>query len=140
MNKLWQIFVAPGDDNEKLPIEPSPWHDDRDVSIPRGHWELIMDYAKSVDPELGKKLDIYSFSDDENDFYVDCNHQELEQIIPLLKRLSNLIQSSESIHPEATEELPDVYENCEYVRMLEAVNAVFQEAVKYNMPFQAWIE
>ena len=142
MNQLWQIFVAPENESKSLSIESSPWHEDRDVKIPRRHWELIIDYAKSIDTNLAQKLDFYSFatqSDDEND-YVYIDFQELEKLVEFIAKLRQIIQDSKPIHPEATEELPDLYENSEYARMLEAVSAVFQESLNINEPFRAWIE
>ncbi|NEQ33722.1 MAG: hypothetical protein F6K04_22445 [Leptolyngbya sp. SIO4C5] len=140
MNRLWQVFVSPGDENKPLPLEPSPWHDDRYVNIPRGHWELIIDYAKSIDVDLAEKLNFYSFSTEQNNDYVHFDSQELKKLVKFITHLSQVIQSAEPIHPKATEELPDIYENSEYVRMLEAVSAVFQEALDYGEAFRAWIE
>ncbi|AFZ26214.1 hypothetical protein Cylst_4108 [Cylindrospermum stagnale PCC 7417] len=142
MNKFWQFFVAPGDEDTSLPIASSPWHNGRCVTLPRGHWELIIDYAKSINSEYSDKLNFYSFAtnnDDENNF-VYYEQSELDELIKFIFDLQQSINASEPIHPEATEELPDLYENSEYVRMLEAVSAVFQEALNLREPFHAWIE
>jgi late competence protein required for DNA uptake (superfamily II DNA/RNA helicase) len=138
---MWQIFVAPGDDADLLPIPNSPWHHGRWVRIPKEHWELITDFAHQLDSEKNQKLLSYSLAEDNNeDDYIYVSVPELQSIIEFMKSLSHEIENAAPLVPYATEHIPDEYGNEEHVRMLEAVVAVFQESVSRKAPFRAWIE
>jgi hypothetical protein len=72
--------------------------------------------------------------------YVDCSHEELEQVLQFVDRLSREIERAEPLVPVATDEVPDRYPNEEHVRMLNAVAAVFRESMRVGQPFRAWSE
>jgi hypothetical protein len=141
MSRLRQVFVAPGEENEPLPLDSSPWHIDRAVYIPREHWELILDFAAKIDPVSARKLDSYSWAADNNpDDAVDVSREEIESAIKFMQQVKLQLITVEPLVPEANEETPDSFVNEEYVRMLDAVSAVFQEALKRDESFRAWTE
>ncbi len=143
MSNLTQVFVAPGKENLSLNIPPSPWHYERWVNIPSRYWEVIIDYSKSIDLELSEKLNMSSFSnknDGEFDYVYICP-EELNFLLDFIEKIMLSIEKSKKlIHSKSTDEMPDVYENIEYIRMLEAVSAVFRESVNQRLPYRAWIE
>ncbi len=141
MEKRCQNFVAPGADTEPLPIEPSPWHDARLVTVPREHWELVLELGASVDAKKAEKLDGYSLAADFNkECFIYAVPDELEAMVGFMRDLGRRIGVAAPLVPEATEEVPDELENEEHVRMLQAVSAVFEEAIRQGQPFRAWID
>lgn len=140
-SRQWQVFVAPGEETDPLPIESSPWHDERWVHIPKEHWNLILSFAKSLDSDKAEKLDVYSWATDNNEYdYIYASAEELESLLVFMKELGRKIELAEPLVPEATEEVPDEYVNEEHVRMLNAVAAVFQESIRLRQPFRAWVD
>ncbi len=141
MEKRFQNFVAPGEDQAPLPLEPSPWHDMRLVTVPREHWELILQLGVSVDAAKAKQLDGYSLAADYNaECFVHAAYEELETVVEFMRDLARRIEVAAPLVPQATEEVPDELENEEHVRMLQAVIAVFEEAIRQSQPFRAWID
>lgn len=141
MDRLWQIFVAPGDKDQPLSIEGSPWHLDRWVRIPREHWDVILNFAKELDLEKGELLVLCSASLDDNDNdYVHVPNKVLEDIIHFIEKLSQAITVAPPLVPQPTEDIPDDYINEEHVRMLTAVSEVLKESLLLQQPFRAWVE
>jgi hypothetical protein len=141
VSRAWQIFVAPGPEEEPLPIAASPWHQDRWVHLPKEHWGVIVDFAASIDPTAAEWLDeISTSSDPEHDHYVRLSAQDAERLLAFLRRLGEAIETAEPLVPKATDEVPDEFVNDEHVRMLEAVSAVIAEATRRGEPFRAWKE
>ena len=140
-SRQWQVFVAPGEETDQLPIEPSPWHDERWVRIPKEHWSLILSFAESLNQDKAEKLDAYSWATDNNEYnYIYVSTQELESLLVFMEELGRKIELADPLVPEATEEVPDEYVNEEHVRMLNAVAAVFQESIRLHQPFRAWVD
>jgi hypothetical protein len=139
--RQWQVFVAPGEETDELLIEPSPWHDERWVHIPKEHWNLILHFAESLDQDKAEKLDAYSWAADNNEYNnIYVSKEELEQLLVFIEELSRKIELADPLVPEATEEVPDEYVNEEHVRMLNAVAAVFRESIRLRQPFRAWVD
>lgn len=140
-SRQWQVFVAPGEETDQLPIEPSPWHDERWVRIPKEHWNLILRFAESLDQDKAEKLDAYSWAADNNEYdNIYASTEELEQLLIFIEELSRKIELADPLVPEATEEVPDEYVNEEHMRMLNAVATVFRESIRLRQPFRAWVE
>ena len=141
MKRSWQIFVAPGEDSQQLPIDSSPWHDERWVNIPLEHWELILDFADTIDSLNAQKLRSLSFPNEENEYsYIYVSLELLKEILLFMEKLADKIKKASPLVPYPTEEIPDEYTNEEHIRMLNAVGAVFQETIKLKQPFRAWRE
>ena len=141
MKRSWQIFVAPGEETKPLPIESSPWYDERWVTIPKEHWDLILDFGEHFDAQSTEKLRSFSYAGDNNpNDYIYASQEEVESLILFLGDLANEIRHSPPLVPEATKEVPDEYVNEEHVRMLKAVATVFRESLCLQQPFRAWIE
>jgi hypothetical protein len=141
MSRSWQIFVAPGDDTEPLPIPSSPWHIERMVRIPKEHWWLILDFAESMNRELSDELRATSVAGDGNqDDEIRIPHARLAPLVAFMRQVRDAILTAPPIVPEPTEDVPDDFTNDEHARMLEAVSSVFEEAQRLRQPFRAWVE
>jgi hypothetical protein len=140
-SRQWQIFVAPGEELDPLPIASSPWHDERWVRIPKEHWSVILDFAASFSQNIAEKLDACTWAADnnENDI-IDISQEDTNVLVEFLENLRHEIEISAPLMPEATDEVPDAFVNEEYVRMLDAVVAVFRESCRQKKPFRAWVE
>ena len=141
MGRMWQMFVAPGPDDEPLAAEPSPWVEERSVILPREHWVVILDFARRFNTALAERLSAYSlparaYEDD----FVRVPPEEAEELIRFLNRIAEEIEKSEPLVPEPTEEIPDAFVNEEHARMARAVAAVYAESIRRDEPFRAWVE
>ncbi len=89
MSRLWQIFVAPGDGSDALPIDRSPWYSGRTVTLPKEHWEVILQFAASINKQAAQKLTSYARSenyfDDDN---IHVSREELDSILVFMEKLS----------------------------------------------------
>jgi hypothetical protein len=140
-SRQWQMFVAPGEENDELPIAASPWHDERWVRIPKEHWGLILDFATNFDQLQAQRLDACSWAADNNTLdYIQISIDELKQLVIFMEGLIYELSKADSLVPNATEEIPDALENEEHMRMLEAVIAVFKETIRLEEPFRAWVD
>ena len=141
MGRAWQVFVAPGNEIEPLPIPASPWHDERWVRIPEEHWELMLDFAEPRSYDQVEKLRSFlSAASDNEDYYIYASAEELASLIKWMEELEQAIMAAPTLVPEATEEIPDEYSNEEHVRMLRAVRAVWREAIYLEKHCQYWLE
>lgn len=140
-SRQWQVFVAPGEKTDPLPIESSPWHDERWVRIPKEHWNLILCFAEALDQNKAGKLDTYSWAADNNEYdYIYAPTEELESLLVFMEEVGRKIELADPLVPEATEEVLDEYVNEEHVRMLNAVASVFRESIRLRHPFRAWVD
>lgn len=141
MSRRWQKFVAPGGEDEPLPTAPSPWHSGRWVRLFQEHWDLIVDFAAKLDEASAAKIRSLSWAADDNEMdYIYAPRGELESVLRFMFRLASEIERAEPLVLEATDDIPDRYPNDEHLRMLSAVAAVFQEAIRLAEPFRAWSE
>src|SRR5262249_53337654 len=124
-------------DDLPLPLPESSWHIGRVVKMLEGHWDTIMQFAATIDAERAEKLDMLAQSRDEDDDSVSID--DLRQAIEFINQLIQHIQISPN-SLEASENNPDSFENDVYVDMLQAVKAVFQESLRLDQPFRAWLE
>ena len=134
--RAWQVFAAPGNDEDALPLPPSPWHVDRWARLPLEHWNLILDFAQRIDPQQARVLDqaTYLTHADSASDTIALSSDQVRELVAFIARLQ------QEIVPVATEEVPDEYENEEHIRMLAAVAAVFRESLRLGEPFNAWLD
>jgi len=141
MSRLWQIFVAPGDGSDALPIDRSPWYSGRTVTLPKEHWEVILQFAASINKQAAQKLTSYARSenyfDDDN---IHVSREELDSILVFMEKLSQKIEQAAPLVPQPNDDTPEDFENAEHARMVKAVAAVFSEARRLHRPFKAWVE
>jgi hypothetical protein len=136
--RRFQVFVAPGTD-AKLPLEPSPWHRDRRVKLYLEHWQLLLQFARILDPDRALLLRQCSTSDDRDD-YVHLSDEKFGELSALLDLLARTLPDAAPLIERPTAEIPDDFINEEYARMVRAVRAVVDESRRVGQPFQAWIE
>lgn len=142
MRRLIQIFVAPGIEEEPLSLENSPWHIGHRVAIPKEHWDIVLDFAGTLNPEKMKILKSYSWSKDkgQGDDRIYASVEELRGILVFLEQLTQELEVADPLVPEVTSEILENYSNEEYGRMLRAVAATLRESIKFEQPFRAWVE
>lgn len=141
MGRMWQMFVAPGPEDEPLPAEPLPWVEERSVILPREQWVVILDFARRFNEALTEKLSAYSLpvrAYDDDDMRVP--REEAEELIQFMNHIAEEIEKADPLVPEPTEEIPDAFGNEEHARMVRAVAAVYSEALRRDEPFRAWVE
>lgn len=134
MGRWKQLFIAPGPDDDALPIAASPWHLGRLVALPMEHWEVILAFATEVDESDGEMLRELSYQQRGEPLPPE---EELTDAIGFLRELQRHIKEAPPLVPEPTEEIPESFENAEHVRMLDAVAAVLEEARRMQLPFEA---
>ena len=66
--------------------------------------------------------------------------EDRELLTSFIDRLKTAIEQSAPLVPEATEDVPDRFENEEHVRMQDAVAAVLTESTRLAEPIRAWSE
>lgn len=133
-----QIFVAPGDDDAPLPIEPSPWHKGRWVRLPYEHWSVILEFAKTVDPVATGVVKRLSNLGAEQF----PNHQEadLKLAHDFLGRLAILLPAAPRLVEAPTKKIPEDYPNEAHARMCDAVAAVMAAGVDAGQAIRSWVE
>ncbi len=134
MGRWKQLFLAPGADDAALPIAASPWHLGRLVALPMEHWEVILAFAAEVDESDAEMLRELSYRPPEEPLPTE---EELEAVTEFLREVQHHIKKAPPLVPEVTEEIPENFENEEHVRMIDAVIAVFEEAKRRQLPFEA---
>ena len=141
MGRRKQVFVAPGDDDDRLPIPESPWHTGRWVHLPRENWELVLDFADSLESVGGALLRRISRAPSPStQDAVALGSQELRILHTFLGDLERSVEAAAPLIGEPTAAVPDAYTNEEHARMIRAVWAVVGEALLSAQPFRAWIE
>ena len=138
MGRPKQRFIAPGPEEEALPIAPSPWHFARIVEFHREHWHVILDFIERAHgPAQREWLESYAYPADDE---LLPERQDGEAMIDLLRSLQAEIRAAPPLVPEVTEEFPENLYNEEHARMLEALVAVIAEALQRGEPFIAGAE
>jgi hypothetical protein len=139
MGRLKQVFEAPMDSTDELPIPPSPWHHNRSVDLFMEQWERILAFAATLDPIKAGIVASYAYSSDPHDV-IDVPSEQLDQSSKFLTEVRASLEHAEPLEPEPTEEMPENFTNHEIARMIEAVLSVLQEAGRLRQPFRAWSE
>lgn len=140
MSRPWQIFAAPGEDAEDLPIPPSPWHIERWAKLPQEHWWLILDVAARYHAGYARRLHELSSGSNANDQdEIIVARAELAVLIDFLDQIAAIVAVADPLVPYPTDDIPDAYYNTEHVRMIQAVIAVFQESIRLGSPYRVWI-
>jgi hypothetical protein len=130
-----QRFIAPGPEEEALPIEASPWHFARIVEFPREHWFVILELVERVHGlERREWLERYAYPADDE---LLPDRRDGEAMIEFLRALQAEIRAAPPLVPEVTEELLENFTNEEHARMLAAMSAVIAEALLRGEPFIA---
>ena len=141
MSRLWQVFVAPGEDSSPLPLRPSPWHDGRMVRVPHEHWLVILSFAASMNQALSDELGSISRAPDNNpDDEVSCDLERLSTLISFMQELGIAIQAAPALISEVSDEVVDDLTNDEHARMIDAVACVLKQSNEMRRHFRAWIE
>jgi hypothetical protein len=104
MSRLWQIFVAPGPEEEELPLPASPWHIGRLARLPHEHWERIIEVAGEQHSEWGKLLEQASALDGDFSTWTTDRTRTLRDV---LSQLCKVIAGAEPLVREATYELEE---------------------------------
>jgi hypothetical protein len=136
MSRLWQTFVAPG--TGPIAGGEAPWFaDDRVVRLPDEHWQLILDFAASLDPAAAAQLREYSLPEDGR-----CLPDTLcgEKMIRFLDMLQAALLAGPRLSPFVSDEIPDDYEREQHQAMVLAVQLIFREALHLGEPFRAWVD
>jgi hypothetical protein len=134
MSKRYRIFRAPESDEDCLPIDPSFWHDGREVCIPLDHWQMISEFASEVLPDQVEKLIDQSCGS--YDYYLSLTKEEHPSLIDMLKTLMKKLEEAPSILylRDRVGDFSDEYKNSDHVKMIEAVIAVFMKGKRLNKP------
>jgi hypothetical protein len=141
MSRPWQVFVAPGPEEEPLTAYESPWLDGRWVTLPLGDWHAILRFAEEVDEPGGRRLWLQSGGSAlAGDLQIPFEPAAIEASIDLLARTTRALKDAPPLVPEPTEAQPEAYANEELARMASLVLHVMQEALSRREPFRAWNE
>ena len=141
MSRLWQVFVAPGEDDAPLPLPSSPWHTGRMARIPHEHWLLVIAFAATMNQAMSDELDSISRALDNNpDDEIPVTFERLGALTSFMRRLSSAVRTAPALVPKATDEIADELTNDEHARMIDAVASVLEEANTVRRPFRAWVE
>ena len=103
------------------------------VRLPMEHWEIILDFAESLDREKAQILRRYSYPETRQ---ILPQPEELDAMIRFIAELQDTIRSAPPLVPTTTEIFLEDYTNDEHARMLESVAAVLAEARRLNQPFE----
>ncbi|GAB4211016.1 MAG: hypothetical protein OHK0022_45060 [Roseiflexaceae bacterium] len=135
---FWRIFQAPGEEDLSLPADGSSWHLGRQVKMLDGHWNTIIQFASSIDQEKAEQLDMLAQSRDDSEPALDI--EKVRSLLPFTETVLYGLRQLGSNAIEPGEDDPDSFEANVYVDILNAVKSVFEESIRLNEPFQAWLE
>src|SRR5262245_41346335 len=118
--RLTQFFVAPGPEDEELPVADPSWRLARMTSSPPADWDAILAVARDLDPKLAEALSLVSHvlpSDGPPPA-----EDEVRALVDFLHRLEQAVRAA----PPADEEGADgpVRSRDDHAGMCEAVRAV----------------
>lgn len=136
MGRRRQYFIAPGDEDQDLPIASSPWHIGRYVHLPAEHWEILTEFTRIHSSEYRDIFKEASYLDG------DFSNWSMEKVTEFrhgLLRLKSLLNESEDLAYELTDEVYEDYPNSEYIRMIDAIIAVVDESIKSSESFDSYI-
>jgi hypothetical protein len=137
VGRLGQLFIAPGPEDDPLPIPPSAWHTGRTVRLPMEQWEVILDFAEKVSLEKTELLRKYAYPEGGR---ILPPPEALDAVLAFIAELQEAILKAPPLVPEITEVLLEDYTNDEHVRMLQAVAAVLSEARRLQQPFEGDVD
>ncbi|MCA9792881.1 MAG: hypothetical protein KC910_13835 [Candidatus Eremiobacteraeota bacterium] len=135
MSRMYQFFLAPGEEDEPLPLPDSPWHDRRGVRMPMEHWERFDELVAARLPEFLDEWDFFSNLDGEF-----APRQRVEAYRAGLARLHQLVGEVDPLTPEVTPEIPENFPPAEHQAMLAAVMAVVDESLRLGEPFDSYVD
>ncbi len=136
----YQVFIAPGEDNEKLSLPASPWVDGLWVRIPKEAWNSIVEYIQAKDPDIASSLEAISFAKDNNpQDEISIEPKQVEELAAHLLRIKSEIEDNRRFE-EIIMNDADIYLLEEYQNMLSAVIAVLEISMKRSKPFRAFVD
>lgn len=130
----YQTFIAPGDEDEELPIKHSPWVIDRIVSIPMRYWNVLLEYAEATNKKKGEKLDNACWSRIDEDYNIYLSDDEIDELILFMEELCHKLKSE----PKDPIDGPEGLYNEEYINIFKVVILIFKESKSRKQPFQGW--
>jgi hypothetical protein len=136
MGRRRQYFIAPGDEDQDLPIASSPWHVGRYVRLPAEHWEILTEIIETHFPEYKELFKKASYLDG------DFSDWSMERVIEFrngLLKLSLILSESKDLEYELTDEIFEDYPNSEYIRMIDAIIAVVNESLECSESFDSYV-
>ena len=137
MGRRWQVFIAPGEEDDDLPVEESPWNIGREARLPKEHWDLIVELAKNNDPELGVLLEQIAYLDGD---FSQWNEKKTKKLYKGLKQLCFTIDKSEPLAPEVSNEIPEDHPPEDHILMVRTVMAVIEESQRMGEMFDSYID
>jgi hypothetical protein len=109
------------------------------VYLPHEHWLLLLDEAQRVDPAEAARLQSWSGRLTLESDVFDPPAPELERAVAFLWGLATHVESASPLVSEPSEAIPEDFTPEEHARMLVAVIAVLEEALRRGEPFRAWV-
>ena len=142
MSTPTQAFSAPGDPDEPLTRQYPPWTLDRDVYLPLGDWQIVLDVAADRDPAAGALLSRACGSADPDDpATIRLSGAELSSLIAFTGALADALEAGIDVTDrQLAAGVGDEYSSAAYARMVRAVGEVLREADRLGRPFEAWVE
>jgi hypothetical protein len=135
MGRRRQYFIAPGDEDQDLPIASSPWHIGRYVRLPAEHWEILTEFIEIHLPEYKDIFREASYLDGD---FSDWSMEKVAEFRRGLLQLALILSESEDLSYELTDEICEDYPNSEYVRMIDAIIAVVDESIRFSESFDSY--
>lgn len=133
MSRLWQVFCAPGPEDQPLPVDWIAFHAPRCARIPLEHWELIEELATAALPDYHE---IWELAHSEE--FLD--RDQTVEFRECLSKLHELIGRVPPLSPEVTEDIPENMDPEAHQMMVATVIAVLDEALRLEHPFDAWVD
>lgn len=137
MGRRYQNFAAPGDEDLSLPIPKSCWHVGRIATIPAEHWELLIEFANEKLSQDEFFLEKASHLDGN---FSDWSMGKVSEFCSALKELIFILNQSENINNEYSDEILEIHSNNEYIEMLETILAVVNESLKSSEFFNSYVD
>ena len=137
-----QVFVAPGDDEDE-PVDQSelPWVFGRGLYFPLEHWNLLLDEAALVNPEIAALLKHASgvFAP-EDTVEIALGPGQLDELIRFLDEFARYLLGRSGLAAPIPEEIDYVLPLTTYAEMVRLVRRVLEESRDRGRPFQAWTD
>jgi hypothetical protein len=127
MGRRHQVFLAPGEEELPLPVPKCHWHVGRHVRIPAEHWEILIEFFNKKLPEYENLLEKASYLDGN---FSDWSMEKVAKFRAALEQLISILNESEDINHEYSDEILEIHSNSEYIKMLELIIAVVDESLK----------
>jgi hypothetical protein len=141
MGRIMRWFAAPGPEEEALPLPHSPWHAGRCAIIPDEEWQLILSFAHERDPEGARLLEACANPDNLSaKTKVRMRADEIRKAREVIHQLTSAIRGggTPTARDPRTAQLTAMVPA--HGKMLDALAAVLDEALRLEEPFHAWVD